>query len=110
MGWYAAVVGLLGLATVGFAVAHALRPSLSSLAASVALVGITFVGGLAATVLGLIHSFAGVASVDPSMKATLLAKGISESMNATAVSLLTIPMWLLPFIVGEVRRARLRAR
>ncbi len=53
--------------------------------------------GLLGTILGLIHSFAGVAGVDPSMKATLLAKGISEAMNCTAFGLLTAIPALIAF-------------
>ena len=53
--------------------------------------------GLLGTILGLIHSFAGVAGVDPSMKATLLAKGISEAMNCTAFGLITAVPALLQF-------------
>jgi len=53
--------------------------------------------GLLGTILGLIHSFAGVAGVDPSMKATLLAKGISEAMNCTAFGLITAVPALLAF-------------
>ena len=45
--------------------------------------------GLLGTITGLIKSFAGVAGVDPSMKATMLSKGISEAMNCTAFGLLT---------------------
>ena len=41
------------------------------------------------TITGLIKSFAGVAGVDPSQKATLLSKGISEAMNCTAFGLFT---------------------
>jgi hypothetical protein len=45
------------------------------------------------TLVGLIHAFAGIAAVDPSMKATLLAKGISELMNSTAFwGILHIPL------------------
>jgi biopolymer transport protein ExbB/TolQ len=43
--------------------------------------------GLLGTIMGLIKSFAGVAGVDPSQKATLLSKGISEAMNCTAFGL-----------------------
>ena len=45
--------------------------------------------GLLGTITGLIKSFAGVAGVDPSQKATLLSKGISEAMNCTAFGLTT---------------------
>jgi biopolymer transport protein ExbB len=53
--------------------------------------------GLLGTITGLIKSFAGVAGVDPSMKATLLAKGISEAMNCTAFGLGTGIVGLLVF-------------
>ena len=43
--------------------------------------------GLLGTISGLIRSFASVAGVDPSMKATMLSKGISEAMNCTAFGL-----------------------
>ena len=55
--------------------------------------------GLLGTILGLIHSFAGVAGVDPSMKATLLAKGISEAMNCTAFGLIVAIPALLEFAI-----------
>ncbi len=45
--------------------------------------------GLLGTITGLIKAFAGVAGVDPSMKATMLSKGISEAMNCTAFGLFT---------------------
>jgi biopolymer transport protein ExbB/TolQ len=53
--------------------------------------------GLLGTITGLIKSFAGVAGVDPSMKATLLARGISEAMNCTAFGLGTGIFGLLVF-------------
>jgi len=43
--------------------------------------------GLLGTITGLIKSFAGVAGVDPSAKATMLSRGISEAMNCTAFGL-----------------------
>jgi biopolymer transport protein ExbB/TolQ len=43
--------------------------------------------GLLGTITGLIKAFAGVAGVDPSMKATMLSKGIAEAMNCTAFGL-----------------------
>jgi biopolymer transport protein ExbB len=45
--------------------------------------------GLLGTITGLISAFKGVAGVDPSMKATALAGGISEAMNCTAFGLFT---------------------
>ena len=57
--------------------------------------------GLLGTITGLIKSFAGVAGVDPSMKATMLSKGISEAMNCTAFGLGTGILGL-----GDLRRAQ----
>ena len=51
--------------------------------------------GLLGTITGLIKSFASVAGVDPSMKATMLSKGISEAMNCTAFGLMTAVFALL---------------
>ena len=45
--------------------------------------------GLLGTITGMIKSFAAVASANPAEKATLLAAGISEAMNATAYGLVT---------------------
>jgi biopolymer transport protein ExbB len=55
--------------------------------------------GLLGTITGLIKAFAGVAGVDPSMKATLLARGISEAMNCTAFGLGTGIVGLLFFAI-----------
>jgi biopolymer transport protein ExbB len=45
--------------------------------------------GLLGTIHGLIGSFAAVVGVDPSLKATLLSRGISEAMHCTFFGLLT---------------------
>ena len=55
--------------------------------------------GLLGTITGLIKSFAGVAGVDPSMKATMLSKGISEAMNCTAFGLGTGILGLATYAV-----------
>ncbi|PIE65893.1 MAG: flagellar motor protein MotA [Deltaproteobacteria bacterium] len=55
--------------------------------------------GLLGTIVGLIHAFGAVAGVDPSQKATMLAKGISEAMNCTAFGLLVGIISLLGFSV-----------
>ena len=72
--------------------------------------------GLLGTITGLIKAFAGVAGVDPSQKATLLSKGISEAMNCTAFGLSTGIIGLAAFAwlngktqgiiddVGEMRK------
>jgi biopolymer transport protein ExbB len=59
--------------------------------------------GLFGTIVGLIHAFAAVASVDPAEKASLLARGISEAMNNTAFGLgIAIPA-LLTFSLFQGR-------
>lgn len=45
--------------------------------------------GLLGTIQGLISTFAAVADVDPAQKAELLAAGISQAMNTTALGLLS---------------------
>ncbi len=45
--------------------------------------------GLLGTINGLIHSFKTLASADPSTKAKLLALGVSEAMNTTALGILS---------------------
>jgi len=55
--------------------------------------------GLLGTITGLIKAFAGVAGVDPSMKATMLSKGIAEAMNCTAFGLGTGILGLATFAI-----------
>ena len=45
--------------------------------------------GLLGTISGLIKAFAAIAIADPSQRSAILAKGISEAMNATAFGLIT---------------------
>jgi hypothetical protein len=62
---------------------------------------------LLGTITGLIKSFAGAAGVDPSQKATLLSKGISEAMNCTAFGLTTgiIGLAAFAFLNGKTQNA-----
>jgi biopolymer transport protein ExbB/TolQ len=53
--------------------------------------------GLLGTISGLIRSFASVAGLDASQKATGLSKGISEAMNCTAFGLATGILGLAAF-------------
>jgi biopolymer transport protein ExbB/TolQ len=63
--------------------------------------------GLFGTILGLIHGFGAVATADPSQKATLLARSISEAMNNTALGLgIAIPA-LVFFSVFQGRTQRM---
>ena len=55
--------------------------------------------GLLGTIGGLIQSFAGVAGVDPALKATLLSKGIAEAMNCTFFGLATGILGLAAYAV-----------
>ena len=101
-------IEILAAATVIATIVHAIQPNGMTMAISIIGIAVTFSVGMLGTILGLIHSFAGVANVDPSMKATLLAKGISEAMNCAAFGMATIPAWVVPFVIGQVRLGRLR--
>ena len=61
------------------------------------LANLAMLSGLLGTVTGLIKAFAAVAGVDPSAKATMLAKGISEAMNCTAFGLIVAIIGLVGF-------------
>ncbi len=63
------------------------------------LANLAMLSGLLGTVTGLIGAFGAVANADPSSKATLLAKGISEAMNCTAFGLLAAIVALIGFAV-----------
>jgi len=52
--------------------------------------------GLLGTVIGLIHAFAAVATVNPADKANLLSASISVAMNCTAFGLMTaVPLLVI---------------
>src|SRR5688572_31373561 len=53
------------------------------------LANVAMLAGLLGTIYGLILCFAGVAAGDPSEKATMLARGISEAMHCTFFGLFT---------------------
>ena len=60
----------------------------------IANVGMLF--GLLGTVLGLIKQFSAVASADAAQKQELMARGISEAMNNTALGLMVaLPMMVI---------------
>jgi hypothetical protein len=102
MGW---LVLLLGFSTVATAIVFAAAPTRTGFAAAIALVCTTVASGLLGTVVGMVQSYGAVASADPSMRAALLARGISEAMNCTAFGLGTLVLWIPPFVIGTVRRA-----
>lgn len=58
---------------------------------------LAMLSGLFGTVTGLIVAFGAVAGADPSSKATMLAKGISEAMNCTAFGLISAIIALMGF-------------
>ena len=76
------------------------KPMIEKRTGYLAMIGnVATLAGLLGTITGLIKSFAGVAGVDPSQKATLLAAGISEAMNCTAFGLLVGIISLLAFSI-----------
>jgi hypothetical protein len=80
------------------------RYAMRALIAGGALPVLGFVG----TVLGLKLAFAAVATATPESKATMLAQGISEAMNATAftlvASLLPLAIAVALFLRGAPKR------
>ncbi|MCC6277110.1 MAG: MotA/TolQ/ExbB proton channel family protein [Oligoflexia bacterium] len=63
--------------------------------------------GLLGTIVGMIHSFAAVASASPSDRAILLSKGISEAMNCTAFGLIVAIPALVAFAFFQNKTDRL---
>jgi len=63
--------------------------------------------GLLGTIIGLIHSFAAVATASAGEKATELARGISEAMNCTAFGLIVAIPALLIYAVLKSREHKL---
>lgn len=59
--------------------------------------------GLLGTISGLIDSFAAAASVDPSQKGEMLARGISEAMNCTAYGLVVAIFSLVTYALLQGR-------
>lgn len=59
--------------------------------------------GLLGTIIGMIQCFAGVANADPSQKAIILSKGISEAMNCTAFGLTAAIPALLFYALLQAR-------
>lgn len=62
--------------------------------------------GLLGTITGMIKSFAAVAFANPADKATLLAAGISEAMNATAFGLIAAIPALVAYAILQNRANR----
>jgi biopolymer transport protein ExbB/TolQ len=63
--------------------------------------------GLLGTIHGLIQSFQAVSFADPSQKQTLLAQGISTSMNTTALGLFVAIPVMIVFSILHSRQNKL---
>ncbi len=63
--------------------------------------------GLLGTIVGMITAFGAIATADPVQKASILAAGISEAMNATAYGLVTAIPALVGFTVLQSRAQKL---
>jgi biopolymer transport protein ExbB len=66
--------------------------------------------GLLGTITGMIHSFAAVASANPSDRATMLSRGISEAMNCTAFGLIVAIPALVAYAIYQNKTDRLVAK
>ncbi len=62
--------------------------------------------GLLGTIIGMIRSFSGVAAATPADRATMLAQGISESLNCTGFGLLAAIPALVAFAIFQNRTDR----
>ena len=71
------------------------------------LANVAMLAGLLGTIFGLILCFSAVAAGDPSEKATMLAKGISEAMHCTFFGLLTAIPGLVFFGILQGRTQKL---
>lgn len=63
--------------------------------------------GLLGTIMGMIHSFAAVASASPVERATLLSKGIAEAMYCTAFGLFVAVPALVCFAIFQSKTDKL---
>jgi hypothetical protein len=97
---------LLSLGAIAAAIAYALRPERWAFAAAGALYLADFVAGAAGTIVGLHRAFEAVAHVAPELRAELLSQGVSDAINCTVFATLAFPLWLVPFVIGQVRRTR----
>ncbi len=88
---------------------HSVRATRKTIIVAAVTIVAAWLSGPVLTVLQLVLAFNAVSGAAPEDKATLLAKGISEAMNATALPIIATVIWLPAFIVGEVRRSRRRA-
>jgi hypothetical protein len=99
-------VGIVGLAAITLCVAQIALPRSPTNLLPFTIGGavLTLVMGLLGTVLGLITAFDAVAGADPSAKSELLAQGISQAMQCTALGsglqIIIIPL----MVIGIVRR------
>jgi biopolymer transport protein ExbB/TolQ len=65
--------------------------------------------GAAGTLLGLVKVFGAIGgeSVDPSQKARILANGIAEGMNSTALGLAVwVPSVIVAFVIVRARKGK----
>jgi biopolymer transport protein ExbB/TolQ len=85
------------------------KKDLIGLLTSGALVIVGPLAGIAVTTFLLRRSFADTANVAPSRKQELLARGISESMYATAAGIVVGVIAMIVAIVFAVRLARSRS-
>ena len=67
------------------------------------LANISTLAGLLGTIFGLRTAFTGVAMADPTQKASVLASGIAEALNVTALGLMVAVMVLLSYSFIQAR-------
>jgi len=82
------------------------RPRKAAVVWTIAAAGLAWLAGVALTVVQLIRAFDSVASVDASLRAQQLARGISDAMNWTAFGFCALAVGGIAAIVAGVRLIR----
>ena len=95
---------VVGLGTLGVAIAHAVSALRETWIAGICLVGVLVLLGLVGTIHGIVTTFNAVAAVAPEHKTAILARGIDESSHNGWLAGILAGLALGPFIAGEVRR------
>ncbi len=109
-GWPMYPILACGVAAIVLAVRHALVPQRSLRPLVVGLAATAAVLGVFGTVVGVMHSIAGIDEVPGELKYALFLKGLREALNDAGAGLLAAALAALPATVGTWRMARREER
>lgn len=97
------ILVLVALALAG-AMVHALRPRGWSARVAMVAVAVALAGGAVATGARLSQTYRVAVAAPASAQRALLHSGVDASMRPVGTALGAVPLWLVLFLVGEVRR------